>query len=104
MRAQAAEVVDAELLRLDRRLPDLDANTREEVARTVRRVVDKLLHTPTVRVKQLAAGGVRTDYAEALRALFGLNPEAPAVVSLPGYRDRAQKSMKRLTVRNDTLQ
>lgn len=91
LRAQAAEVVDAELLRLDRRLPDLDANTREEVARTVRRVVDKLLHTPTVRVKQLAAGGVRTDYAEALRELFGLNPEAPAVVSRPGDRDRAQK-------------
>lgn len=83
LRAQAAEVVDAELLRLERRLPELDAPEREEVARTVRRVVDKLLHAPTVRVKQLAAGPDRTDYAEALRELFGLDPAAPAAVSRP---------------------
>ncbi|MGY1726278.1 glutamyl-tRNA reductase [Geodermatophilus sp. SYSU D01062] len=72
LRSQAAEVVDAELLRLSTRLPDLDARARGEIARTVRRVVDKLLHEPTVRVKELAAipGGV--DYADALRALFGL--------------------------------
>lgn len=83
LRAQAAEVVDAELLRLERRVPSLDADEREEVARTVRRVVDKLLHAPTVRVKQLAAGHDRTDYAEALRELFGLDPAAPAAVSRP---------------------
>jgi glutamyl-tRNA reductase len=83
LRAQAAEVVDAELLRLERRLPTLDADERDEVGRTVRRVVDKLLHAPTVRVKQLAAGHDRTDYAEALRELFGLDPAAPAAVSRP---------------------
>jgi glutamyl-tRNA reductase len=76
LRSQAAEVVDAELLRLAARLPDLDARARSEIARTVRRVVDKLLHEPTVRVKELAstAGGV--DYADALRALFGLGLDA----------------------------
>ena len=36
------------------------------------RVVDKLLHEPTVRIKELAAGPSGTDYADALRALFGL--------------------------------
>jgi glutamyl-tRNA reductase len=72
LRSQAAEVVDAELLRLSTRLPDLDARARAEIARTVRRVVDKLLHEPTVRVKELAAGPGGTDYADALRALFGL--------------------------------
>ena len=50
----AADVVAAELARLDGRLPDLDASSRDEIAQTVRRVVDKLLHAPTVRVKQLA--------------------------------------------------
>ena len=62
LRSQAAEVVDAELLRLSTRLPDLDARARAEIARTVRRVVDKLLHEPTVRVKELAAdrGGPTT--------------------------------------------
>jgi glutamyl-tRNA reductase len=72
LRSQAAEVVDAELLRLSTRLPDLDAKARSEIARTVRRVVDKLLHEPTVRVKELAAAPGGTDYADALRALFGL--------------------------------
>jgi len=72
LRSQAAEVVDAELLRLSTRLPDLDAKARGEIARTVRRVVDKLLHEPTVRVKELAGAPGGTDYADALRALFGL--------------------------------
>jgi glutamyl-tRNA reductase len=72
LRTQAAGVVDAELLRLSTRLPDLDARARAEIARTVRRVVDKLLHEPTVRVKELAASPGGTDYAGALRALFGL--------------------------------
>jgi glutamyl-tRNA reductase len=72
LRSQAAEVVDAELLRLSTRLPDLDARARNEIARTVRRVVDKLLHEPTVRVKELASAPGGTDYADALRALFGL--------------------------------
>ena len=76
LRSQAAEVVDAELLRLAGRLPDLDARARAEIARTVRRVVDKLLHEPTVRVKELAAAPGETDYAGALRALFGLGIDA----------------------------
>ncbi|PXY32017.1 glutamyl-tRNA reductase [Prauserella muralis] len=83
LRKRAAEVVDAELLRLDRRLPELDADVREELDRTVRRVVDKLLHAPTVRVKQLAAETADTDYANALRELFELDPQAPTVVSSP---------------------
>jgi glutamyl-tRNA reductase len=76
LRSQAAEVVDAELLRLSARLPDLDARARAEVARTVRRVVDKLLHEPTVRVKELASAPGGVDYADALRALFGLGIDA----------------------------
>jgi glutamyl-tRNA reductase len=72
LRSQAAEVVDAELLRLSSRLPALDARARDEIARTVNRVVDKLLHEPTVRVKELASAPGGTDYAGALRALFGL--------------------------------
>jgi glutamyl-tRNA reductase len=76
LRSQAAEVVDAELLRLSTRLPDLDARARAEIARTVRRVVDKLLHEPTVRVKELASSPGDTDYAGALRALFGLGIDA----------------------------
>ncbi|MBK1784195.1 glutamyl-tRNA reductase [Prauserella cavernicola] len=83
LRKRAAEVVDSELLRLDKRLPELDDSVRDELGRTVRRVVDKLLHAPTVRVKQLAAETQDTDYANALRELFELDPQAPSVVSSP---------------------
>jgi glutamyl-tRNA reductase len=76
LRQRAADVVDAELMRLDNRLPGLAAAERDEVARTVRRVVDKLLHAPTVRIKQLASAPGGDSYAEALRELFELDPTA----------------------------
>jgi len=79
LRRRAAEVVDAELLRLNGRL-DLEPTARAEVAQTVRRVVDKLLHTPTVRVKELATGPNGVEYAEALRELFQLDPTVPAAI------------------------
>jgi len=88
LRRRAAEVVDAELLRLDSRLPDVDGRVRDEVAQTVRRVVDKLLHTPTVRVKELAAGPGGTEYAEALRELFALDPAVPSVIARQDGEDR----------------
>lgn len=91
LRRRAAEVVDAELLRLDNRLPELDGQVREEVGRTVRRVVDKLLHAPTVRVKQLAAETADTDYANALRELFCLDPQAPAAVASPTAPESEKK-------------
>ncbi|MFF2557803.1 glutamyl-tRNA reductase [Nocardia sp. NPDC058058] len=83
LRQMAADVVEGELLRLDSRLPGLDAAHREEVARTVRRVVDKLLHAPTVRVKQLASTPGGDSYAEALRELFELKPGAAQAVAAP---------------------
>ncbi len=81
LRQRAADVVEAELLRLDNRLPGLDDSQRDEVARTVRRVVDKLLHAPTVRVKQLASAPGGDAYAEALRELFELDPQAVDAVA-----------------------
>jgi glutamyl-tRNA reductase len=92
LRKRAAEVVDSELLRLDSRLPELDAAVRGELAKTVRRVVDKLLHTPTVRVKELASAPGGAGYAEALRELFGLDPQAPGAVSQPhSTQDKGEK-------------
>ncbi|MFE6502700.1 glutamyl-tRNA reductase [Kitasatospora sp. NPDC057738] len=81
LRSMASDVVAAELGRLDSRLPDLDERSRAEITQTVRRVVDKLLHAPTVRVKQLAAEPGGASYAEALRELFDLDPAAVHAVS-----------------------
>lgn len=81
LRQRAAEVVEAELLRLENRLPGLADDQRDEVARALRRVVDKLLHAPTVRVKQLAGAPGGDSYAEALRELFELDPQAVDAVA-----------------------
>ncbi len=81
LRTMAADVVAGEIARLDGRLPGLDEKQRAEITQTVRRVVDKLLHAPTVRVKQLAAEPGGAGYADALRTLFDLDPETAAAVS-----------------------
>jgi glutamyl-tRNA reductase len=80
LRARAAELVDAELARLADRL-GADDRTRGEIAHALRRVTDKLLHAPTVRVKELAGAPGGTDYAAALRVLFDLDPRAVMAVT-----------------------
>jgi glutamyl-tRNA reductase len=83
LRAMASGLVDVELARLDRKLPDLGEAQRAEVARTIHRVVEKVLHTPTVRVKELAADPGGPTYADALRELFALDPAAVDAVTAP---------------------
>ncbi|HWM39830.1 MAG TPA: glutamyl-tRNA reductase [Streptomyces sp.] len=81
LRTMAADVVAAEMARLEGRLQGLDDKQRAEITQTVRRVVDKLLHAPTVRVKELAGEPGGAGYADALRELFDLDPQAVAAVS-----------------------
>ena len=83
LRSMATSVVDAEVSRLAGRLPDLDDATRAEILQTVRRVADKLLHEPTVRVKELANEEGAVSYAAALAELFALDPEAVDAVTRP---------------------
>jgi glutamyl-tRNA reductase len=83
LRAKAATVVDAELARLAGRLSEdsVSGHALEEIAQTVRRVVDKLLHAPTVRVKELASSPDGEEYAAALRVLFDLDPRTVDAVT-----------------------
>ncbi len=81
LRTMAADVVASEMARLEGRLQGLDDKQRAEITQTVRRVVDKLLHAPTVRVKELAGEPGGAGYADALRELFDLDPQAVAAVS-----------------------
>jgi glutamyl-tRNA reductase len=81
LRAKAARVVDAELARLASRLGRLDTAAMDEVAKSMRRVADKLLHDPTVRVKELAGAPGAESYDDALRVLFDLDPAAVQAVA-----------------------
>ncbi|MGO1379470.1 MULTISPECIES: glutamyl-tRNA reductase [unclassified Corynebacterium] len=81
LRRRAADVVDDELGQLVRRTPGMADEDRAEVARTVRRVVDKLLHTPTVQVKKLSSQDGTVNYAEALATLFNLPAGSTSSVS-----------------------
>ncbi|MGN9911834.1 glutamyl-tRNA reductase [Phytohabitans sp. LJ34] len=72
LRTRADDVVTAELRRLSQRRPDLSDEQRADVAHTVHRVVQRLLHSPTVRVRQLAAEPGGDQYTALLRELFDL--------------------------------
>lgn len=89
LRAKAATVVDGELARLASRLSGGDHQMLQEVERAMRRVVDKLLHAPTVRVKELAGSPGGDAYENALRVLFDLDPAVVAAVTVadPGAAD-----------------
>lgn len=73
LRMMATDVVAAEIARLESRRPDLDETVLADVRQTIRRVADKLIHTPTVRVQELTEGPVGLTYADALADLFALD-------------------------------
>jgi len=80
LRAKAAGVVDSELTRLAGKL-DLDAAAMAEVQKSMSRITDKLLHDPTVRVKELAGSPGADTYEDALRVLFDLDPATVQAVA-----------------------
>lgn len=84
LRSMATGVVAGELDRLWMRLDDLTPEQRKEVASAVRRVADKLLHEPTVRIKALADRAPTSTYADALAELFALDPAAVEAVTRAG--------------------
>jgi glutamyl-tRNA reductase len=82
LRIRADQVVSAELSRLSSKRLGLSDEQRAEVAHTVHRVVQQLLHSPTVRVRQLAAEPGGEAYAQLLRDLFDLDPHVATVAGI----------------------
>ncbi|WJY67225.1 glutamyl-tRNA reductase [Corynebacterium auris] len=93
LRRAANEVTEAELDRLRARVPTLGEEDFEQVSRTVRRVVDKLLHNPTVKIKELAANAETVSVETALEELFGIGTAAVAVdaARLPRLEEMRKK-------------
>lgn len=79
LRQTASEVQDQELVKLRAKLPDLSDEEFELVSRSVKRIVDKLLHTPTVKIKELAASSETVSVEMVLEELFGLGRSSVAV-------------------------
>ncbi|MCZ7527640.1 MAG: glutamyl-tRNA reductase [Acidimicrobiia bacterium] len=78
LRARAEEIRRAELDRHRSKLEGLDDGERRAVEALTRGIVNKLLHDPTVRVKE-SAGTARGElYADALGTLFDLSSEPAA--------------------------
>ena len=72
LRARAEEIRTAELAKLNGRVTDDERRTLESVTA---QIVNKLLHLPTVRMKEAAIGSDGALYADAVRHLFGLEDE-----------------------------
>jgi glutamyl-tRNA reductase len=76
LRALAESIREAELARAERRLGSLSPSQRRAVDSLTAQIVNKLLHPPTVRMKEAAAAADGVLYADAIRHLFALDDEA----------------------------
>ncbi len=78
MRSKVQAIAESELAETLAQLPDLDARESEAMRRMVHRLVNKVLHEPTVHLKAAAAQSSEEGeaYADAIRALFNLSAEA----------------------------
>jgi glutamyl-tRNA reductase len=72
LRAHAEEIRSAELAKVEARVSDDERRTLESVTA---QILNKLLHLPTVRMKEAAVSADGAVYADAVRHLFGLEEE-----------------------------
>ncbi len=72
MRRKADQIREAELERTLRHLGELDPQTLAHIQHFSRSLVNKLLHEPTLRLKEKASKEQADDYAATVRDLFGL--------------------------------
>jgi glutamyl-tRNA reductase len=70
MRSHVMSIIGEEIERIRRRV---DPETAEEVARSLTRVSNAILHTPSVRAQELARTGDFAEYSKAVHTLFGID-------------------------------
>jgi glutamyl-tRNA reductase len=76
LRERGEEIVQRVLRENDQRWESLSEDDRARVELLARTVVGRLLHEPTLRMKGAAERGGSYVHLQALRELFGLDPEA----------------------------
>jgi glutamyl-tRNA reductase len=75
LRARAEEIRAGELEKVESRLERLSEAERRAIESMTTQIVNKLLHLPTIRMKQAATAADGVVYAETVRHLFGLEDE-----------------------------
>jgi glutamyl-tRNA reductase len=88
LRQKAEAIRQRELARTLRFLGDVDPETQKHIQHLTRALVNKLLHEPTVRLKQKAAEDDASDLAATVRELFGLTSEGNAEPGATGAQDK----------------
>jgi glutamyl-tRNA reductase len=78
LRSAVDGIREAELARLGGKLGDLSPAQRDQVEQLTTAIVNKILHLPTVRMKELAGERDAYVYVEALRRLFDLDGASSA--------------------------
>jgi len=74
MRSHVMSIISEEIERIRHRV---DPDTAEEVAKSLNRVSNVILHTPSVRAQELARTGDFAEYTRAVHTLFGIDVGAP---------------------------
>jgi glutamyl-tRNA reductase len=72
MRNQADSIRQEEIRKAIRRIPDLTPEMEHQIDALTKSIVNKILHSPTVRLRKEANGFDAADYANIARALFDL--------------------------------
>src|SRR5690606_37679456 len=79
LRSRGESVRRAELDRTLRQLSHLPAEDQQAIDQLTRSLLNKLLHTPTVRLREAAGNGRGTSVLDSVRYLFELDEESEAV-------------------------
>ena len=81
LRETVCGIRDAEHDRLANRLADLSDDQRQQVEMLTTSIVNKILHLPTVKMKEAAGSPDSYVYADTIRTLFGLNGTGAAAAA-----------------------
>ncbi len=78
LRRKAEAIRKRELDRALSRLPEIDAETKQQFEHLSRTLVNRILHDPTTRLRIAAGRGTVSEKAETVRHLFNLRSDLPS--------------------------
>lgn len=96
LRQKTKEIARREIRRHESRLDEMTVDDQEFVTQIVHRIVNKILHEPTVRLKAAAAEGNGLEYAQTIRDLFALE----MATKMPAWEENSQDSPKPMDTKN----